>query len=158
MISSRLQRWTIIQSAYTYDVKRKPSEQHGNADGLSRLPLEFDTEWTEEIEDTVCLLEQQQLNQLPVKASDIRQATAQDPVLFKVYNFTMRGWPNSIRLLPSNLKPFYKHQFNLSTFNGCLLLGLRVVILKKYHSSVLKSLHEGHPGITCIKSLARLHV
>ena len=46
----------------------------------------------------------------------------------------------------------------MSTFNGCLLLGLRVVIPKKYHSSVLKLLHEGHPGITCMKSLARLHV
>ena len=158
MISSRLQRWAIILSAYTYEVKHKPSEQHGNADGLSRLPLEFDTEWTDESEDTVCLLEQQQLSQLPIKASDIRQATAQDPVLSKVYNFTMRGWPNSIRSLPSNLKPFYKHQFNLSTFNGCLLLGLRVVIPKKYHSPVLKLLHEGHPGITRMKSLATLHV
>ena len=84
-------------SAYTYEVKHKPSEQHGNADGLSRLPLEFDTEWNDETEDTVCVLEQQQLNQLPIKPSDIRQATAQDPVLSKVYDFTMRGWPNSIR-------------------------------------------------------------
>ena len=82
MISSRLQRWAIILSAYTYEVKCKPSEQHGNADGLSHLPLEFDAKWTEDIEDTVCLLEQQQLDQLPIKASDIRQATAQDPVQF----------------------------------------------------------------------------
>ena len=50
--------------------------------GLLRLPLEFDTEWTDETEDTVCLLEQQQLNQSPIKASDIRQATAKDPVLY----------------------------------------------------------------------------
>ena len=80
----------MLLSAYTYEVKHKPSEQHGNADGLSHLPLEFDTEWTDETEDTVCLLEQQQLNQLPIKASDIHQATAQDSVLSKVYNFTMR--------------------------------------------------------------------
>ena len=158
MISSRLQCWAIILSAYTYEVKHKPSEQHGNADGLSRLPLEVDKEWTDETQETVCSLEQQQLNQLPIKASDIRQATAEDPMLSKVYNFTMRGWPNSLSSLPSDLKPFYKYRFNLSTFNGCLLLGLRVVIPKKYYSSVLSLLHEGHPGITCMKSLARLHV
>ena len=58
MISSTLQCWAIILSGYTYEVKHKPSEQHGNADGLSRLPLEFDTEWIDETEDTVCLLEQ----------------------------------------------------------------------------------------------------
>ena len=62
MISSRLQHWAIILSVYTYEVKLKPSEQHDNADGLSCLQLEFDTEWTDETDDTVCLLEQQQLN------------------------------------------------------------------------------------------------
>ena len=33
-----------------------------------------------------------------------------------------------------------------------------MVIPKKYHLSVLKLLHEGYPGITRMKSLARLHV
>ena len=56
MISSRLQCWAIILSAYTYEVKHKPSEQHGNPDGLLHLPLEFDREWTDKTEDTVCLL------------------------------------------------------------------------------------------------------
>ena len=102
IISSRLQCWVIILSAYAYEVKHKCSEQHSNSDVLSHLPLEFDTEWTDKTEDTVCLLEQHQLNQLPIKASDICQATAQDPALFKVYNFTMRSWPNSNRSLPSN--------------------------------------------------------
>ena len=76
MIFSRLQCWAIILSVYTYEVKHKPSEQHGNADSLSRLPLELDTEWTDETENTVCLLEQQQLNELPIKPSNIHQETA----------------------------------------------------------------------------------
>ena len=94
----------------------------------------------------MCLLEEQQLSELPIKVPDIRKATAKDPILSKVYNFTIRGWPNSSSAVPNNLKPFYKHRLNLSVFNGCLLLGLRVVIPKKYHSSVLKLLHGGHPG------------
>ena len=39
MTASRLQRWAIILSAYDYEVRYQPSAQHGNADGLSRLPL-----------------------------------------------------------------------------------------------------------------------
>ena len=31
MVSSRLQRWAIILSAYEYEVKYRPSMQHGNA-------------------------------------------------------------------------------------------------------------------------------
>ena len=34
--------------------------------------------------DTVCLLEQQQLNHLPIKAADIKRETSADPVLSKV--------------------------------------------------------------------------
>ena len=42
--------------------------------------------------------------------------------------------------------------------NGCLLLGLKLVIPKKFQSSVLELLHGGHPGMMHMKSLARLHV
>ena len=69
MISNRLQHWTIILSAYSYEVKHKPSNQHGNADGLSQLPLEQDTDWADEMHDTVCLLEHQQVKQLPINVA-----------------------------------------------------------------------------------------
>ena len=42
MSASRLQRWAIILSAYTYSIEYKPTKQHGNADCLSRLPLDTD--------------------------------------------------------------------------------------------------------------------
>ena len=35
----RMRRWRIFLSAYQYDVEYKRSKDHGNADGLSRLPL-----------------------------------------------------------------------------------------------------------------------
>ena len=39
LAAARLQRWAWILSAYQYDLKFRPTGQHGNADGLSRLPL-----------------------------------------------------------------------------------------------------------------------
>ena len=37
--AARLQQWSIILSAYDYTIAFKPTQLHGNADGLSRLPL-----------------------------------------------------------------------------------------------------------------------
>ena len=158
MVASRLQRWAITLSSYNYEVKYQVSSKHGNADALSRLPLQTDEGYKDEALDTVCLLEQQQLNDLPIKATDIRHETVSDPILSKVYNFTVRGWPNSIKSVPEEIKPFYRKRLELTTFNGCLLLGLKVVVPKKFQDSVLKLLHKGHPGMTRMKSLARLHV
>ena len=77
--------------------------------------------------------------------------------LSKVFNFTVRGWPLSLSLVPNEVKPFCNKHFDLTVFNGCLLLGLKVVIPQKYQQATLELLHEGHPGMTCMKSLARLH-
>ena len=39
LAAARLQRWALLLSGYSYDIEFKPTRQHGNADGLSRLPL-----------------------------------------------------------------------------------------------------------------------
>ena len=48
------------------------SNKHGNADALSQLPLDTDEGSNDEVTDTVCLLEQQQLSDLPIKVADIQ--------------------------------------------------------------------------------------
>jgi hypothetical protein len=39
LAAARLQRWVVLLSAYTYNIKYKSTREHGNADRLSRLPL-----------------------------------------------------------------------------------------------------------------------
>ena len=39
LAASRMQRWTLVLSAYSYTIEYRPTTQHTNADALSRLPL-----------------------------------------------------------------------------------------------------------------------
>ena len=41
LAAARLQRWALILTAYNYDIQFRPSDKHGNADGLSRLPVPY---------------------------------------------------------------------------------------------------------------------
>ena len=48
MAASRLQRWAIILSAYTYEIQYKATKEHGNAETLSRFPLSQDEHFENE--------------------------------------------------------------------------------------------------------------
>ena len=66
------------------------------------------------------------LDTLPVDSSDLQKAISKDPVLTKVYDYVLHGWPNH----PSDqfIKPYFRCRNELSVENRCLLWGLRVVI------------------------------
>ena len=124
MAASRLQRWAIILSSYDYEVKYQPSTLHGNADGLSRLPLQNEPVEQDDSREIVCALEERQLQSLPIHTPDIRIATSKDPTLSQVYSYTMRGWPNTAHSIQEKVKPFFSKRLQLSITNGCLLWGL----------------------------------
>ena len=56
------------------------------------------------------------VNELPVTAQDIAQATSKDLILASVYNYIMEGWP-----MEESIQPFYQRKGQLSTNQGCLL-------------------------------------
>jgi hypothetical protein len=159
LAASRMQRWAIQLSGYQYEVKYKSSKDNANANGLSRLPLKetkcdslFNIFW-QEVEQ----LNVQKLNELPVKASNIKRETEKDQVLVRVTEATHTGWPCASDISPE-LQPYYRVKDELTIEEGCLMHGIRVIILHKYQSVVLNELHENHPGIVRMKSLARMHV
>ena len=81
LAAARLQRWVLL-SAYTYDIKFKPTQDHASADGLSRLPL---PEAPSEPSETTSIFNISQIEAIPITATEIATATRRDRILSKVY-------------------------------------------------------------------------
>ena len=153
LASSRIQRWAMTLSAYTYSIIYKAGDKLANADGLSRLPLPDAPSIVPVPPDTVLLLESMQLS--PVTVRHIKQWTTRDPIMSRVLRYVLQGWPATT---DEELLPYSRRRTELSIQDSCLLWGNRVVIPPPGRSSILSLLHETHPGISRIKSLARSYV
>lgn len=156
MAAARIQRWAIILSAYDYHILYQQSEKHGNADGLSRVPLpETRDAGTETLSAYIDVLVCEHLEGAPLSARQIAKSTRNDPELSKLHRYIMEGWPKEI---PEELKVYHKKKDELSVEQGCVLWGTRVVTPAKLRSAVLKEIHAGHPGIVKMKAVARQYV
>ena len=67
----------------------------------------------------------------------------------------LQGWVDTS---DPNLLPYQRRKQELSIEDGCVLWGNRVVVPPPRRAEVLDTLHEIHPGMACIKSLARCYV
>lgn len=146
----RMQRWALILLAYDYDIQYRRSSDHANADALSRLPCQRDTDESTDESEVFCV---SHIDELPVSAKDIAEETRHDPLLSKVLDLTLSGWPRFVQ--NPELKPFCMRKDQLSTDQGCVLSGSRVIIPPKFRRRLLSDVHDGHPGITRMKALAR---
>ena len=148
--SARTQRWVLTLSAYDFKIKYKPGSHLKNADSLSRLPLPDVPSEVPRAGDILLLM--QTLDNSLITSSTIRKWTAVDPVLSRVLDYVLYGWPSSVG---EEFQPFLKKKLELSVEDKCLLWGNRVVVPPVGREKVLQLLHDGHPGITRMKALAR---
>ena len=129
--------------AYDYNIEFKRSQEHGNADGLSRLPL---PSGQQRIADTrVTVFNVGQTKALRLRAQDIKLAMKRDATLSKVLDLVRTGWTKQVR---DDVQPYVQSKAELCIENDCLLWGTRVVIPKSLQDTLLRSLHDNHPGIT----------
>ena len=91
MAAARIQRWALILSAYNYVLKYRRGEDHGNADGVSRLPMLARESEVSDISNEVYMTE---LDHSPITSKEVRECTRRDPLLSRVYDFILCGWPS----------------------------------------------------------------
>ena len=125
------------------------TQLHGNADGLSRLPLSSTTSDLPMVPELMLLLEH--LAESLVTASDIKKFTRCDPVLSQVLQFVMQGWPKFLYLLIHPAKLSYQHLM-------VAYRGVQEWLFHQCEQNVLQELYSAHPGMTKMKSLAQMYV
>ena len=130
--SARIRRWSLFLSMYEYTLEFRNTTAHGNADALSRLPLAMEPSCEEVPPELVFLAEH--LGESPVTADHIWSWTEKDPILAQVMQFVQQGWP---RECDPQLSAFASKQLELSSFDGCLLWGSRVVVPPQGRKGVL---------------------
>lgn len=149
--ATRLQRWSVILGMYDYKIIHRPGKKVGHADALSRLPL------SEVLESDECVNFVDVLSEISIDFSRVQASTMQDEDFRNVYGFLMTDWP-----LPTTLNvvclTLYKLRKSLSTEDGCIFYGDRIVVPQILRSYVLNQLHSSHTGIVRMKTLARSYV
>lgn len=157
LAANRLARWALILSQYEYTIEYRNTEQHGNADALSRMPLgpdsEFDVEEENEDSATVCHINFVDCQLNPCTPGVLAKESRKDPAVSSIMRFVREGWPQSFQ--SDELKHYKKNSEFLSVENGCLLMGTRIVIPTTLRRRVLDLIHLGHFGIQRMKQLAR---
>ena len=151
--SARIRRWSLLLAAYEYTLVFCKTEAHSNADALSWLPLP--TVLAEVLTPPELVLLKEHLANSPVTADQICSWTKRDPSLAPVLQYVLQGWPDQG---DPKFATFSSKRDELSVHEGCILWGSWVVVPKQGREMVLQELHEEYPGMTRMKSLARMYV
>ena len=153
-VAAKLQRWSLILASYKYTLEYRNTHSHQDADCMSRIPLpKF---YSPKSENSECLFVDSDFEiETNVTSDRIRKATRTDQILSQVLNYIVHGWPTVTDLIYA---PYRTKKDELSTLQGCVLWGSRVIIPKTLQNAVLEELHATHPGMTRMKELARSYV
>ena len=142
MAASRLVRWANILACYQYKIQYSPTEKHSNADVCSRYPLKVvendDTDVADVFFNTFA-------ETRVINFSSVSRLTRLDSVLSKVLKFVLEGWPSRLTKYQEDIRPYFERRTELSTEQGCVLWGSRIIVPEKLREEVLELLHLAHP-------------
>uniref|UniRef100_W5MUS1 Gypsy retrotransposon integrase-like protein 1 n=1 Tax=Lepisosteus oculatus TaxID=7918 RepID=W5MUS1_LEPOC len=147
LLPPRIQRLGLRLRPYDYKIEHIVGKTIV-ADSLSRLPLP-DTEDTGYV-DTVLSISTYELHALTLE--ELKQATNEDDTLKLLMSRVEGQWPNPI---PEELQPYHRCRLELSTYDGLLLRGQRIVLPKTKIRQALKIAHETHQGVVRTKQNLR---
>ena len=88
----------------------------------------------------------------------LKDSTQRDPILVTVYQLTQQGWPHQRRHVPHLARRYWDFRDELSTDNGMLLKGPRLIIPGELQEEYLNHLHEGHLSASKVQENAKQHM
>ncbi|XP_055915493.1 uncharacterized protein K02A2.6-like [Eupeodes corollae] len=144
--ATRMQHYAAYLQCFDYDIVFRRTEDHCNADAMSRLPIKKISKFTMDEAD---VLEISQIENLPLTVDELGKATINN---------------DNVKVLVQGLRtgrivePKYRFGIDQNEFTlqqNCIMRGMRVFIPETLRKRVLSELHASHFGATRMKSLAR---
>ena len=154
--TNRLQRWAVPLSVCNYGIQYRPSHLNSSADALSCLPLTTTTDASEKAD--IQHIRSVMFEDLPLTEKDLCRQTCNDKIQQQVLLYVRHGWPEKLQLASESLIPYFNKRDELSVDTNIIMWHNRAVISESMRSLILNALHEGHPGIAGMRSLARHYV
>lgn len=137
MAAARLQRWALLLAAHNYTIKYRPAADHGNADGLSRLPLHEQHKDKQGTIDTFLI---NHLKCLPMCCADVKWETRSDCTLSQVMEMVSTARFPTTKISDSRLSLYLVRRNELTLLQGCVMRGNIVIIPPKLRQQVLEEL------------------
>jgi hypothetical protein len=149
----RIQRMLMQLQNYDLDVKYVKGTSLHLADALSRAYINMDPHPEEKVIETVNALLFMRVSDERVKA--IADETARDPEMRELAAVIQTGWPKKSENLQHHIQPFFAHRHELTTHNGLIFKGQRIVVPPTLRADTIRRLHESHCGMEATLQHAR---
>ena len=147
----RIQRMRLKLEPYSFTLIHTSGKHIGLADCLSRLPQASTEDPIMDEELMICKVDSLAYNW----HNEIEGATRNDADLTVLKRVIFHGWPESKGDVPLQVQPYWNARDQLTTYNGIIYNGERIVIPQAKRAELLKSLHRAHTGIVKTKQRAR---
>ena len=120
-----LQRMMVRRQGYNFTMTHRPGSENQLADGLLRFPSPHNTAVIDlDLRVELVRFSTDRIDQL-------KRDTALDPMLNRLKEIIIEGWPENINQLPTVLRSYWSLRDQLSIDNGLILKGKQLVIPRK---------------------------
>ena len=148
----RCQRLLMRLMKYNCSAVYTPGKCLVVADTLSRAPLKSQSDTADNLEDEVEAHVNMITKHWPVssgKLAEIARETTLDDTLTIVTAYVSNGWPKHAKDVESaSVRGYWEDQDKISSIDGVLTHGNRIIIPEKMRPDLLQKIHEGHQGIS----------
>ena len=148
----RLQCILIRTFPYNFKVRYIPGLTNHVADCLSRLGFQKDTISLPKLHVN------QITSQLKARSDSLHNlqlAMKDDDKLAILKHVIQKGWPKTIKEVPSQIQPYWTFCKELAIEDWLVLKGTRIIIPNKKREEILKLIHKGHLGLNKCKMRAK---
>ena len=147
----RLQRMLLELQRYDVTIKYRPGNQMQLANALSHCLVRASQEIKLDMRVDYIAFTKPWIEKL-------KDSTQRDPILGTVYQLTQQGWPHQRRHVPCLARRYWDFRDELSTDDGMLLKGPRLVIPGELQEKNLHRLHKGHLSANKVQENAKQHM